>query len=219
MNRLAAHFFSVVGHPMLVLTYVLILMMSISPYAFGAADLTEKRAMLILLGVFITTALLPAVGLLMMKALGFVKTWQIYDKQERIGPYIMSGVFYLWLFKNLLSGGQTPVIYTAFVLGATLSLFLCFFLNIFTKISAHAAGMGGMVMMLVLLPFYWHEAGAEVTTGPLLLSWPVVISLGLLMAGAVGSARLTLGAHTPADLYRGYLVGAVAVFIATSLLC
>jgi membrane-associated phospholipid phosphatase len=79
--------------------------------------------------------------------------------------------------------------------------------------------MGGMVMMLVLLPFYWHEAGAEVTTGPLLLSWPVVISLGLLMAGAVGSARLTLGAHTPADLYRGYVVGAVAVFIATSLLC
>jgi membrane-associated phospholipid phosphatase len=30
----------------------------------------------------------------------------------------------------------------------------------------------------------------------------------------VGTARLALGAHTPADLYRGYAAGAVAVLLA-----
>lgn len=218
MIRRIAHLISVIGHPLFVLTYVLILMLSISPYAFGAASFSDKRSMLILLGVFISTAFLPIFGLLLMKSLGFVRTWQLEDKQERIGPYIVSGVFYLWLFKNLLSGAQTPIIYTAFVLGATITLFLCFFLNIFTKISAHAAGMGGMVTMLLLLPFYWHEAGNAVPLGPLVLSWPVLISIGILLAGATGAARLALRAHTPADLYRGYAVGAAAVFFATALL-
>jgi hypothetical protein len=214
MNRPLAHFFSVIGVPVLVLTYMLILMLSISPFAFGANQITDQRSMLLIIGVFVTTALIPAIGMALMKGLGFVKTWQMDDKQDRTGPYIMSGVFYLWLFKNLISGGQTPILFTAFVLGATISLFLCFFINIFTKVSAHAAGMGGMLMMLILLPFHWREAGDMVEIMGVGVSWPVIISLGLLLAGAVGAARLKLKAHTPADLYRGYLVGIFSVLLA-----
>jgi hypothetical protein len=214
MNRTLAHFFSVTGLPVLVLTYVLLLMLSISPFAFGANDMFDKRSMVFIMGVFITSALIPAIGMLLMKGLGFIQTWQMEDKQDRTGPYIMSGVFYLWLFKNLISGGQTPILFTAFVLGATVSLFLCFFLNIFTKVSAHAAGMGGFVTMLLLLPFHWSEAGEMVPLFGLMVSWPVVIALGILLAGAVGAARLALKAHTPADLYRGYLVGIFSVLLA-----
>ena len=200
--------------PILVLTYILLLMLWVSPYAFGANTVTEQRSMILLLGVFISTAFIPAIGMLLMKGLGFVKTLQMEDKQDRIGPYIMTGVFYMWLFKNLISGGQTPIIYTAFVLGATISLFLCFFVNIFYKISAHAAGMGGMVMMLVLLPFYWNEAGTAVQFGAWTISWPVIIAGGILLAGAVGTARLALSVHTSGQVYRGYLAGAFSVLIA-----
>ena len=35
-----------------------------------------------------------------------------------------------------------------------------------------------------------------------------------MLAGLVGTARLALGAHTPADLYRGYAAGVGAVVIA-----
>lgn len=214
MNRPLAHFFTVLGLPVLVLTYILLLMLSISPFAFGANNMFDQRAMLLVIGVFVSSALIPAIGMVLMKALGFVKTWQMDDKMDRTGPYIMSGVFYLWLFKNLISGGQTPILFTAFVLGATVSLFLCFFLNIFTKVSAHAAGMGGFVTMLVLLPFHWNEAAEMAPFFGIMLSWPVVISLGVLLAGAVGVARLALKAHTPLDLYRGYLVGIFSVLVA-----
>lgn len=214
MNRFFAHFFTVVGLPVFVLTYILLLMISISPFAFGANSLLDKRAMLLIIGVFVSSALIPAIGMILMKSLGFVKTWQMDDKMDRTGPYIMSGVFYLWLFKNLISGGQTPILFTAFVLGATISLFLCFFLNIFTKVSAHAAGMGGMVTMLIMLPFHWNMAGDMAPFFGFTVSWPVLIAIGVLLAGAVGTARLVLKAHTPADLYRGYLVGIFSVLLA-----
>ncbi len=218
MNRTLAHFFSVVGHPIFVLTYILLLMMAISPYAFGVGSMFEKRGVLLISAVVVSTVFLPGVGISLMKALGMVQTWQLADKQERIGPFILSGVFYLWLFKNLYSGAQTPILYTAFVLGATISLFVCFFINNFSKISVHAAGMGGYVAMLLLLPFQWNEATEMVPVAGLYLSWPIVIGLGVLLAGAVGTARLALGAHTPAQLYRGYVAGAAAVFFAAGLM-
>lgn len=218
MNRTVAQFLSIIGHPIFVLTYILLLMLAISPYAFGVGRLTEQRSMLLIFGVITTTVLIPGIGMALMKGLGMVQTWQLEDKQDRTGPYIMSGVFYIWLFYNLFSGAQTPILFTAFVLGATISLFLCFFLNIFTKISAHAAGMGGFLAMLILLPFTWNEATPMVPIFGFELSWPLVIALGVLLAGAVGTARLALQAHTPADLFRGYIAGAAAVFFAAGLI-
>ena len=135
------------------------------------------------------------------------------DKQERIGPYIMAGVFYLWLFKNLTSGGQTPYLYTVFVLGSTIGLFIVFFVNIFTKISAHACGMGGLVAMIILLIYYWSGQGM-VDFGPFSISWLLLLVLTVLLAGAVGSARLALLAHTPVDLWRGYAVGFAGILVA-----
>jgi len=218
MNRVIAHLLSAVGHPLFILSYVRLLMLSINPYAFGVRSLTEQRAVLLLMGVFFTTALIPGIGVALMKLLGFAKSWQLADKQERIGPFILTGVFYIWLFKNLHSAGQTPIIYNAFVLGATISLFLCFIINIFEKISVHAAGVSGFVTMLVILPFKWPEAGHQVHFAGFELSWPIIIAIGSLLAGAIGAARLALGAHTPTELYRGYLAGIISVVVAVLLL-
>jgi hypothetical protein len=216
MNRTVAYFLSVVGHPMLVLTTVLALMIAGNPYAFGVRSIGDQRSVLLLVAVFVCTALIPAVGVAMMRSLGFIRTVHMHDKQERIGPYILSGVFYLWLFKNLLSAGQAPPLFVAFVLGSTIALFLTFFINIFTKISAHAAGMGGFATMLACLAWIWPDADGMVPIGSLSLSWVLLLALGTLLAGAVGTARLALQAHTPADLYRGYAVGIGSVLLAVA---
>jgi hypothetical protein len=218
MSRSVALLLSFIGHPLLVLTYVLLLMMWANPFAFGVSSLSEKRAVVLLVAIFVCTAFLPLVGLILMRALGFVKSNNAADKQERIGPYIMAGVFYLWLFKNLLSGNQTPLLYTAFVLGATISLFLAFFINIFTKISAHATGMGSLVAMLLVLGWQWADSAGYVMVGGWAMSWLVVLSVAVFLAGAIGTARLSLGDHEPGDLYRGYAAGMVAVFLGCSIL-
>jgi membrane-associated phospholipid phosphatase len=215
MNPAFARIISFLGHPLLVLTYALLLCIAVNPFAFGARSLSDTRAVLLLVSVFSTTFLIPGFGVALMKPLGLIRSLEMHDKQERIGPYIITGVFYLWLFKNLVSGGQAPSLYTECVLGAAIGLFFAFFANIFTKISAHATGMGGLVAMTWLVAREW--AGYSLSLGALALSLNAVLALAAVVAGLVGTARLALGAHTPTDLWRGYAAGAAAVLLASVL--
>ncbi|MCC7246058.1 MAG: hypothetical protein IT269_10285, partial [Saprospiraceae bacterium] len=203
-------------HPMLALTWAVLLFMSLNPFAFGLKSTTDSKAFLLLFTVFSTTFLIPGIGVALMKPLGLIKSLQMHDKQERTGPYIITGVFYLWMFKNIFSSGNMPTLYAVCVLGATIGLFLSFFVNIFTKISAHAVGMGGLVAMLLLAAFSWP--GAAVAIGDLQISTVVVLAAIIVIGGIVGVARLSLDAHTPPDLYRGYATGFIAVFLAQMLI-
>jgi hypothetical protein len=125
-------------------------------------------------------------------------------------------VFYLWLFKNLASGGLVPPLYSKFVLGATIGLFFAFFCNIFTKISAHTTGAGGFAAMMLFTAYDWGEAALMVPTplGTLQLTFLAIAALAFVFAGLIGTARLALKAHTTSDLWRGYLAGIAAVVLA-----
>lgn len=202
---------SFVGHPLLVLTYMLVLMLAVNPYAFGVKSISDQRGVLLLLSVFTTSFMIPGFGVALMKPLGLIQSMEMRDKQERVGPYIICGIFYLWLFKNFMEG-TVPLLYAKFALGATIGLFIAFFANIFTKISAHATGMGGFACMVMTLAFQWP--GMSLNIGALQLSLNVVLAIAILLAGLVGYARLNLETHTPIDLWRGYAAGSVAVLLA-----
>ncbi len=201
-----ARFFSLVGHPLLVLTYALLVMLLAAPYEFGVSAWSHPKALTLMAYVVSSTVLIPGVGIALMKPLGFISNLQSPDRLERIGPYILTGVFYLWLYQNLRTGAQVPELYRTCVLGATLTLFGVFFVNVFTKVSAHAAGMGGWVAMLLLLAVEWPTRpvglGYRLQVSPVLL-----LTKGVLLAGAVGWARLVLGVHTPRQVWYGYAIG------------
>ncbi|MCS7035580.1 MAG: hypothetical protein RMJ33_05920 [Saprospiraceae bacterium] len=169
-----------------------------------------------LLYVFATTALIPGVGIALMKPLGFISSLESPERLERIGPYIIAGVFYLWLYQNLKSGVQVPPLYRACVLGAALALFGLFFVNVFTKVSAHAAGMGGWVGMLLLLGLQWPNRSLALHWGGLWLQVSPFLLLvkGILLAGAVGWARIALKVHTPQQVWYGYAIGLASAFVA-----
>lgn len=220
MNATLARIVSWLGHPLLILTYMTLLLIAINPYAFSVRSMGDKRAVLLLLSVFSTTFMLPGFGIALLKPLKFVRSLEMEDKQERIGPYIITGIFYLWLFKNLFSGAQVPALYGVCALGASVALFFAFFINIFTKVSAHATGMGSLAGMVLLAAMEWQGMGISVSMigGSVQLSMTVILAVVLLVAGLVGMARLALRAHVPADLYRGYAAGFAAVMIAAFLL-
>lgn len=205
---------------MLMPTYTLLLLLHINPYAFGVSQVSDAKAVFLLLYVFTTSALIPGAGIAAMKPLGFIKNLESPDREERIGPYIVAGVFYLWLYKNLSAGSQVPTLYLVSVLSATISLFLAFFVNIFTKISAHATGMGGLVGIVLLTNFRWADQalGIPAFGGLLQLSLPLVLVAAVLLAGLVGNSRLVLKAHVPTDLWQGYAAGFGAVWLAQMLI-
>jgi hypothetical protein len=216
MSKILAHFFSILFHPMLVPTWSMLLMLGINPYAFGVHGFGDAKTIPLILMLFFSTFLIPAVGVLMLKPLGFIDSYQLETQKERHGPYIITGIFYLWVLKNVMSKGLLPPLYTAFLLGATLGLFMAFFVNIFFKISAHAIGMGGMVMAVLFVIWKWDTPSLEV--GPFLVSLNLVLAVVLVISGIVGTSRLVLKAHDSAEIYSGFLVGAAAMCVGVLLI-
>lgn len=215
MLRFLAKTISVIFHPLLALTYMLLLLLLVNPYLFGVNSV-GGRSQLILL-IFLSTFVIPAFSVIMMKFLGMVSSIELPTKQERIGPYIIAGVFYLWMFINFKNNAMIPMAYTTFVLGATIALFVGFFINIFSKISTHAIGMGGLIAMIVItmMQFSYESFTLNTATfGTLQLSMNLVLMIAVVLAGIVGTARLLLKAHEPNDLFGGYLVGFLTQFVA-----
>jgi len=214
-----ARIISVLFHPLLILTYMLVLMLVAHPYTFGVHHIGEEVPLILLM--FFSTVLIPGIAVAMLKMLGLVKSLQLEDRHERIGPYIITSIFYLWLLINFLNNAQIPMEYTAFVLGATIGLFLAFFINIFSKISAHTVGMGGLLAMIMLTMARYQQNILFIDLGPfgvLQMQMVAILMLAILAAGMVGTARLLLQAHSLQEVYGGYLVGFGAQLIAWHIL-
>ena len=150
-----------------------------------------------------------------------VESIQLKHQQERIGPYIITGIFYLWLFINLRQNPNVPMTFKFCVLGATIGLFLAFIINLFSKISMHTTGMGGLLAMTLIVIFNFSPATIWFSLSDQ-ISWELpavlILMLVLFFAGIVGSARLFLQAHEPHDIYGGYLVGFISQFAAYAML-
>lgn len=217
MLRSAAQFTSFIFHPLLVVTYMLILLLFVNPYLFGVSNIGEQPSKLLILQVFLSTFFIPAFAVAMLRFTGLIKSLEMHTRQERIGPYIITGIFYLWMFKNFHSNAQIPTAFTCFMLGATIGLFIAFFINIFSKISIHAVGMGGLLGMVVItMVLFSYDTFTINSTivGTIEINMSTILFSTILLAGIVGTARLLLEAHEPLDLYGGYLVGFLAQFIA-----
>lgn len=213
--RAAAHFFSIVFHPLFIVTYMSLVLLWTNPFAFGWRHVAEADTLLII--IVMTTITLPAIAVLMMKMLGWVSTFSLEDQHERIGPYIVAGIMYLSLYLHLTRAESFPVSLRIAVLGTLMGLWTCFFINNFTKVSVHAAGMGGLVAMVALtkLTFGYDQAQIGLVGGANLVV-PVdgLLYGSIIVSGAVCTSRLILKAHVIKEVYLGFLVGVVSIGVA-----
>ena len=206
---------SFVFHPLFGVSYILLLLLAVNPYLFGVNQLSDQIPLIFLL-VF-STVLIPGLSVVMMKALGLVQTLELEDKTDRIGPYIITGIFYLWMVVNFRNNPNIPDLFASFMLGATIALFLAFFINLFSKISAHTVGMGGLVAMIAILLSIYSYSDIHLYLGDLGtvdISLTFIFLVAIFLAGLVGTARLWLGAHDMQDLVGGYMVGIAGQLIA-----
>jgi len=155
-------------------------------------------------------------AIFLIRFLGLNKDLNMDSRQERIVPLIITAMFYLWLFINIKNHTYVPLLFTSFVLGATISIFISFFINNFSKISLHTVGMGGLVCILILLQVNFNYSDFILNLGPLGMynvHLGLLIIIGVLIAGSVGAARLYLTDHSMTDIYGGYFVGVFSQII------
>ncbi len=193
------------------ITYVLIILFQFNPYLFGLA--ADRGQELFLITVVILSVFFPLVAILMMRGLNMIESIEMKDKQERVGPLIVTGIFYLWLYMNIKDNTAVSEVFSFFVLGSTIALFVSFFINNFSKISLHAVGMGGLLMGVFLIRQFFTYGHAQISFGGLgtyNIHINLVLGIVILLSGLVASSRLLLDAHKSSDISGGFLVGVIS---------
>jgi hypothetical protein len=210
---------SLIVHPLWWPTLGLYILLSLNPYLFGVAE-PQGRATL-LLQVFVLTFILPVFSIFLLKKLQFIHSWNMNDRSERIGPYLITLICYMWLYINIRHDPKVPLVYNIFVFGALITLTLVFVFNLFIKISAHTAVMGGLLAMTwITFNVFSHENFTLFIPGQgaVLFSWRSVLITVMILGGIVGSARIQLKAHTSKEIYFGYAIGLAAQWSAFKIL-
>jgi hypothetical protein len=210
MIKSIAQILSFVFHPLLMVTYMLVILLLINPYIFGVNSIGDEISKLIILRAFITTFVIPLIGMLILKPLGWVRTFAFDQKEERIAPYILTGLFYAWVAVNTYNDPDTPRVFASFSIGAAMALFLAFFVNVFSRVSAHAVGMGALLGSIIISLFLFEHQSMHYFSeilGKIEIKLSDILLFGLLASGLVGTSRLLLSPRAPMDLYGGYLIG------------
>jgi len=190
----------------------------INPHVFHFHD--EKDKVLIVVSIISLSLIFPIITIMMMRALGMVQSLQMPDRQERIGPLISASIFYLWLFINIKDHPFVPQALVIFTLGSVISLFIAFFINNFSKVSLHTTGIGGFFAMMLIARFFYSYESFNLNFGAVSyqISTNILVFLGALIAGAVGTSRLFLKAHSTQEVFGGYMIGLFGQLIAFRIL-
>ena len=183
---------SLIFHPLLIPSYLFISVFNMNSYVSLLIPTTAK--FLIFSLVFIATFLFPLLIILIMKRRGLIKSLQMESKEERVYPFLLTGIFF-FLSYYMLKQIQISEVFHLFLLGITILVFLSLLINFFSKISIHMVGIGGMAGALT---------GISIRIN---LDLVLLISFTILLAGFIGFARLKLKSHQPIQIYTGYLLG------------
>lgn len=194
---------------------MLALLLIMNPYLFGVGNITARLSLILIL--LFSTFFMPVLMIMMLKKLELIDRIELTDRQDRIIPYILTGFFYVVMTVFFMYHPDMPNAFTSFMLGSTIALFVAFFINLFSKISIHTVGMGGLVAMTIITIWQFSYGVIMVYLGMLgtLQVNSILLFAGIvLLAGLVGTARLSLNKYEPLDLYGGYLIGFISQFFA-----
>lgn len=194
---LCANIISWIFVPLMMPVYGIILIFTLSILSFNPLH-TRITYMLIVFGI---NFVLPMLAVILMKKMGIIQDVGLNGRRERVIPYIISilclagtGLF-LW-YKS------APMWVAMFYAGGALAALVNLIVNFKWKISAHAAGIAGLVAMLI-----------EITKdGFPMQNMTIWIVGAILIAGLLGSARIWLGRHTLLQVLAGSAVGFICVW-------
>src|SRR6478735_5711491 len=181
VSRVTAKIISYIFHPLFIPTYVFFWLLIRFPYQF--AGITPMALFARKITVFWMTAFFPAFSVFLLWRLKFIDNIMLRTQRERIAPYVITMIFYWWMWYLSRYFTDQPDVLQFFYFGIFLTTIIGLLSNIFTKISMHAMGVAGAFMFVVLTCLHYQQfLGADLTTVTLL-------------SGIACTARLLLHEH------------------------
>lgn len=177
-------------HPFVLPLYLTLLLFSQTAFAFFTPRVKYYLAGSILLyGV-----LLPMLSIVVLRYRGWLPDWKIAERRERIVPLMIGACCYM-LCATTIGRIETAVFLRKFMVAAACCEMMCALVTTRWQISLHLTGMGAAVALLTVM---------NILAVP---SMFVPLLWGIAAAGALASARLYLGRHTPLQLVAGFAGG------------
>jgi len=173
-------------------TYALIIIFQLNTYISYTTPLQAKIALYIV--IIFNTLVMPVVISYLLIARGYIKSFEMQRRQERMIPFICNLLLMIVAY-YMMRQIVLPSIFYLLLLGAAASLTIAIFINLKWKISIHMIGIGGIAGALFGMSTFLSVD----------LRIPLLITL--VVAGALGTARLSRNAHHPMEIYTGFFVG------------
>ena len=173
----------------------------IALFIFSYMSLLPMMYKLVMLAmVYLLTVVAPSLLIHLYRLCQGWTSHELGRKERRLVPYIISIVCYFacffWMeFRN------TPRVISIIVVVALTIQMVCALINIWWKISTHTAAIGGVAGGLV-------SYSIAFSFNP--LWWLCFV---LILAGAVGTARMILRQHSLSQVVTGFLVGAACAIL------
>ncbi len=179
-------------------TFLFLILFFLAPTATGAESLGLMFKLAFLAFTFFYTFVLPAYFIYLLHRWGFIGSMKLENLRDRRIPYFLTAGIYAVL-GYIIYAKNSMLFPCAYILWSiTAVIFFVAIISLWWQISAHAAGIGGMIGAL---------AGILVQFGETELFIPLLCLI--FMAGYLIAARLALNAHTPRQVGAGFLLGIV----------
>jgi hypothetical protein len=179
-------------HPLLMLLYGLIVLFNLNANISLLLSLQGKLYILAI--AFISGVIFPLSFMFFLLKSKVIKSFALETKEERTIPYLMTGVFYYFIF-YLFKEINLPPLFYVFVLNSTLIILITLLINFWWKISAHMIAIGSIIGTLIGISIKFN------------MNLILIIAIILIISGLVGFSRLKLNAHNNAQIYCGFLLG------------
>jgi len=178
-------------------------MMAVSMWMTPLVIVPEKIRFIVMGVVVFLTAILPTAAIITLMKLGKVSDMSLPNRSERLIPYIVSVICYVATFLYL-DFVNAPYWLADFYIGAAMTSICALLITFRWKISAHASAIAGFTAAVIWLALH----------NMILLGATYWTCGAILLCGILGTVRLILNRHTLAQVFAGYLLGAVSVSIA-----
>jgi hypothetical protein len=194
---LLARIISLVFHPILMPSAGLLLLFNSGTYLEFLTFNQKKAIFLILLT---GTAVMPLAIIPVMLFQRMISSIRMENTHERVMPLAITVIFYgfTWYMLNRLNA---PGLITVYSITAGITVLLCALISVKWMISLHMTALGALAGMVLAVSMRFN------------INLIFYLSVIFLISGAAGWARLSLKAHTPAQVYTGFVGGLALAFI------
>ncbi len=186
-------------HPVFMTTTGLFILITEETYS---AFYSQNEINYIVGYIFLITVIIPLISILLAKFFNIIKSYDFNSPNDRI---VTITIYTFCLFISLNIASRIPLDnYIILFLGVSsvtslFSLLTCLIKNF--KISLHMIGIGGITGLLFCLSLVS------------IVDFTILIFISVLLSGLIGTARLYLQKHNSIEVYGGYSLGFLAMFI------